>query len=73
MYVIAHQHVSMNQALRVDGAAFQQVEIHEVVRVAEKTSRAVVAALNDMERDFCQYWTGTTGHDGPVSGERSSR
>src|SRR6266850_2069053 len=50
MHVIRHQHVRVDRAAIVLGVAPQPVQIEPVILLREEARRAVVAALDDVQR-----------------------
>src|SRR5216684_4088912 len=50
MYVIGHQHVRVDRAAIVLGVELQPVQIEPIILLRVETRRAVVAALEDVQR-----------------------
>jgi hypothetical protein len=53
----------MDRALRIGCTVLEEVEVHQVVGIAEKGFGAIVSPLNDMKRDFGQHWAWSARHD----------
>ena len=66
--MIGHQHVRVDPHPKARGVAAQPVEVGGVVVVAEEAGRAVVAALDDMQRQAGEGDAGAAGHGASVLG-----
>lgn len=62
VYVVRHQDVGVNGAAFAEGDVPEVVSIAEVVRVGEEAGLAIVSVLDDMLRDIRDVDSGRTRH-----------
>lgn len=62
MDVIAHQHVAMQCAMRIEQCFVQQVQVVIPAGVIQGAGQAVVASLDDVLRDTRQVESRESGH-----------
>jgi hypothetical protein len=62
MHVIRHQHVRVDRAAIVLGVELQPVQIEPIILLRVEARRAVVAALEDMQRHITNPGSGAAWH-----------
>ena len=63
MHVVRHQAIGVDRTSRFVRRPRQPVKIEQEILFRVETHRAVIAALDDMERNSWENQAGTTGQD----------
>ena len=62
--MVRHQYIRVNTAAGFPGIFGKPIQIAAIVFIGEKTGLAIIAALNEMDRDIGQCDAGATWHGG---------